>query len=72
MDGNGKEIDRYEVVGATRYTIHFLLPKMNYTVRVAIQNERKESPFSSVSFTTQAGKNFTISKKVTVSTYYIS
>ena len=59
-DDNGDEIASEVVVhaDATSYPIKHLLPDSNYTVRVAIENGRKQSSFSSVSFTTRPGKNF--------------
>ncbi|CAB3994627.1 G- coupled receptor 112 [Paramuricea clavata] len=54
-DDNGDEIANEVVVhvDATSYPIKHLLPNRNYTVRVAIENGRKQSSFSSVSFTTR-------------------
>ena len=59
-------------VASTSCPIFYLLPDKNYTVQVAIENEKNRGPFGYNSFTTPPGKVFkSFSKKDTVSACYI-
>lgn len=58
IQDNGDEIENKFVVDVTYCIVDYLLPNRNYNVSVAIENQRKQSLFSSVSFTTKSGENF--------------
>ena len=54
---HGDESDIQKIGVTTSYIVRHLLPRTNYTVEVALENERRQSPFNSVFFTTPPGKN---------------
>ena len=62
VHNNVREISYQEIGVTTNYIVRDLAPETNYTVKVALKNERKQSLFRSVFFTTQSGKNFKLLK----------
>ena len=62
VHNNVREILYQEIGVTTNYIVRDLAPETNYTVKVALKNERKQSLFRSVFFTTQSGKNFKLLK----------
>lgn len=63
VNNSVREIRHEEIGITTNYIVKELAPKTNYTVEVALKNQRRQSPFRSVSFITQSGKNFKLLKK---------